>query len=141
MKASCLLSSFAGLAVLAVNPAGGEEMTKQQPAALPKRTPGLWRITTVSPEIGMQTNVVCIEDGDSIIGEPDSRCGAPSVTRANDQVIVTIECGPEGERDVTSLLFTGDFTTWYRAQSKATVGASRSGFTIDAKLVDSRCKR
>ena len=141
MKALCLLSSFISLAALVVSPAGGEEITTQQPTALPKRAPGLWRITTVSPEIGMQTSEVCIEDADSIIGAPDSSCDAPFVTRANDQVIVTIECGPAGKRDVTSLLFTGDFATWYRAQSKATAGASHSGFTIDAKLVDSRCKR
>jgi len=140
LKASHLLSSFVSFAALVVSPAGGEEMTKQQPTALPKRAPGLWRITTVSPEIGMQTNEVCIEDADSIVGAPDSSCDAPMVTRANDQVIVTIECGSAGKRDVTSLLFTGDFRTWYRAQSKATAGASRTGFTIDAKFLRAQCR-
>jgi hypothetical protein len=105
----------------------------------PKRRPGLWRISTISPEIGLQTNDVCIEDGDSIIGAQDESCAKPSVTHANDQIIVTIECGPKDAREVTSLLFTGDFQSWYRAQSKTTASSRRSGFTIDAKFLSERC--
>lgn len=132
---------FVGPVTLFANAALAEEAPPPQPTAMPKRTPGLWRITTVAPEIGMEMNEVCIEDGDSIIGALNSSCGAPSVTRANDRVIVTIGCGPESKRDVTSLLFTGDFTTWYRAQSKATAGTHRSGFTIDAKFIRAQCTR
>lgn len=137
MKAVLTLSVFIGAATLVASRAPGEDSSG---AALPQRTRGLWRITTVSPEIGMQTNEVCIDDGDSIIGTLDGSCSAPIVTRTGDQVIVTIKCGPEGKRDVTSLLFTGDFTTWYRAQSRATAGVSRSGFTIDAKFVGLQCR-
>ncbi|MBM3625532.1 MAG: hypothetical protein FJX16_09485, partial [Alphaproteobacteria bacterium] len=94
---------------------------------LPKRRPGLWRISTISPEIGMQTNEVCIEEGDSIIGAQEESCAKPSVAPAKDQIIVTIECGPKDSREVTSLLFTGDFQNWYRAQSRTTAEGTRSG--------------
>lgn len=108
---------------------------------LPKRRPGLWRISTISPEVGMQTNDVCIEEGDSIIGAQDESCTKPSVTRANDQIIVTIECGPKDSREITSLLFTGDFRNWYRAQSRMTAKGARSGFTIDANFLSERCRK
>lgn len=111
------------------------------PPELPKRAPGLWRITTVSPEVGMQTNDVCISEGDSIIGPQAAACAQPSVTRAGDQVIVTIECGAGDRRSVESLLFTGDFKSWYRAQSKLTSGARRSGFSIDARFLATSCIR
>jgi len=108
---------------------------------LPKRRPGLWRISTISPEIGLQTNDVCIEKGDSIIGAQEESCAKPSVTQANDQIIVTFECGATESREITSLLFTGDFQNWYRAQSKTTAKAKRAGFTIDAKFLSERCTR
>jgi hypothetical protein len=110
-------------------------------AELPKRRPGLWRISTISPEVGLQSNDVCIEEGDSIIGAHDESCTKPSVTHANDQIIVTFECGPKESREVKSLLFTGDFHSWYRAQSRATAKGSRSGFTIDAKFLSERCTK
>lgn len=108
---------------------------------LPKRRPGLWRISTISPEVGLQTNDVCIEEDDSIIGARDESCAKPSVTHANDEIIVTFECGPKDSREVTSLLFTGDFQTRYRAQSRMTAKGARSGFTIDAKFLSERCKK
>jgi hypothetical protein len=119
--------------------AGANSPAFASDAEPPKRRPGLWRISTISPEIGLQTNDVCIEDGDSIIGAQDESCAKPSVTRANDQIIVTIECGPKDARDVTSLLFSGDFQSWYRAQSKTTASSHRSGFTIDATFLSERC--
>ncbi|PPD45935.1 MAG: hypothetical protein CTY15_02590 [Methylocystis sp.] len=106
---------------------------------LPIRTPGLWRITTVSPETGMRTHDVCIAEADSIIGNQAADCARPLVTRAGDQVIVTIECGVGERRNVESLLFTGDFKSWYRAQSKVTSGVRRSGFSIDAQLLSMPC--
>jgi len=106
---------------------------------LPKRTSGLWRITTVSTEVGMQTHEVCIAEGDSIIGFLTEDCAQPSVRRAEDQVIVTIECGAGNIRNVESLLFTGDFKSWYRAQSKLTSGPHRSGVSIDARLLSTNC--
>lgn len=106
---------------------------------LPKRTPGLWRITTVSPEMGMQTHDVCIAEGDSIIGNEATDCAQPSVQHVGDQVIVTIECGVGAERNVESFLFTGDFKSWYRAQSKLTSGPRRTGFSIDGWLLSMSC--
>ena len=122
---------FAGAASLATA-ANGE---------LPQRRPGLWRLTTISPEIGMQTNDVCIEQADSIIGAQDESCARPSVTQTGDQIIVTLECGPKDSREVMSLLFTGDFQSWYRAQSRTTTSAARSGFTIDAKFLSEHCTK
>ncbi|UZX11738.1 hypothetical protein OGR47_18020 [Methylocystis sp. MJC1] len=87
----------------------------------------------------MQSNDVCITEDDSIIGPRASGCAQPIVTRVQDQVIVTIECVASGRRDVESLLFTGDFRSWYRAQSKISSGGVGSGFTIDAKLLRASC--
>lgn len=87
----------------------------------------------------MQTNDVCIGEDDSIVGPRASGCAKPSVTRAQDQVIVTIECVAGDKREVESFLFTGDFQSWYRAQSRITSGARRSGFTIDAKFLRPNC--
>ncbi|MDP3553638.1 DUF3617 family protein [Methylocystis sp.] len=137
MQRAQLFSS--GLVVALLFLAGAHSPALSSDAELPKRRPGLWRISTISPEIGLQTHDVCIEEGDSIIGAQDESCAKPSVTHANDQIIVTIECGPKDARDVTSLLFTGDFQNWYRAQSKATAKGNRSGFTIDAKFLSERC--
>jgi hypothetical protein len=106
---------------------------------LPKRALGLWRITTISPEVGMQSHDVCIGEGDSIIGDQPADCAQPSVTSAGDQVIVTIECGVGDRRNIKSLLFTGDFKSWYRAQSKVTAGTHRSSFTIDARFLSMNC--
>jgi hypothetical protein len=110
-------------------------------AEQPKRRPGLWRISTISPDLGLRTNDVCIQEGDSIIGAQDESCTKPSVTYANDQIIVTFECGPKESREVTSLLFTGDFQSWYRAQSRMTARGHRSGFTIEATYLSERCTK
>jgi hypothetical protein len=107
----------------------------------PKRRPGLWRITTISPDIGMRINEVCIEAGDSIIGALDGNCAKPSVAHAKDQTIVSIECGSKDSREITSLLFTGDFQSWYRAQARMSAKGAHKGFTIDAKFLSERCMR
>lgn len=130
----CLVFSLSLIAGAASSAAAAED-------ELPKRRSGLWRISTISPEVGMQTNDVCIEENDSVIGAQDESCTKPSVTRATDQIIVTIECGPKDSRDVTSLLFTGDFRNWYRAQSRMTAKGARTGFTIEAKYLSERCAR
>ncbi|WP_330085029.1 DUF3617 domain-containing protein [Methylocystis iwaonis] len=141
MLKSPLLSPSLFALVMSLSVSAGEaQPTGATQTELPTRAPGLWRITTVSPEIGMQTNDVCITAGDSIIGPRASGCARPSVSRAGDQVIVTVECVAAGRREVESFLFTGDFKSWYRAQSKMSSGAIRSGFTIDAKLLRKSCE-
>lgn len=128
-------------ALLIVAPA-----TSAATAEPPRREPGYWRISTISPELGMQTHDVCIEAGDSIIGTLEDDCSSPSVEAGQSEIIVTFSCERGGARQVTSLLFTGDFSSWYRAQSKVTVtrGATmtqRSGFTIDAKFLAPDCPK
>ncbi|GLI95609.1 DUF3617 domain-containing protein [Methylocystis echinoides] len=113
-------------------------------AELPQRAPGSWRITTISPETGTQTNEVCIEKGDNILGAQSGDCSRPKVARAADQTIVTIECGAGDNREINSMLFTGDFQTWYRAQVKITrVGPDsqerHAGLTIDARFLAPGC--
>ncbi|MFY9627119.1 MAG: DUF3617 family protein [Methylocystis sp.] len=127
--------------------AGHAETAASNPpiADLPKRKPGLWRISTISPEIGMRTNEVCIEESDGVVGASDENCAKPLVERASDQTIVTIACDSKDGREVTSILFTGDFQDWYRAQSKrSSTGAidgsvRRSGFTIEARRLRDDC--
>ncbi len=116
-------------------------------ADLPKRKPGLWRISTISPEIGMRTHEVCIEESDGIVGAPEENCAKPLVERASDQTIVTIACDRKDGREVTSILFTGDFQDWYRAQSKTSSTSAndgsvlRSGFTIEARRLRDDCSQ
>lgn len=131
-------ASVAGYATEAPPASVGE-----QPAELPQRAPGKWWITTISPEVGTQTNEVCIEKGDSIVGRLGSDCSRPNPTNTGDQTIVNIECGAGDKREITSMLFTGDFQTWYRAQVKITSGPRsqerHSGLTIDARFLASGC--
>lgn len=114
---------------------------------LPQRRPGVWRISTISPEVGLQTNDVCIETGDSLIGSFAENCAEPIIEAAGGQWIVTLSCGRAGGKDVTSLLFTGDFTSWYRAQAKSTFTRADgkalpgTGFTIDAKFLGPDCPK
>ncbi|WP_400765846.1 DUF3617 domain-containing protein [Methylosinus sporium] len=115
---------------------------------LPQRRPGLWRIKTISPEVGLQSHDVCIEASDGLLGAPQDNCTKPMVESAQGgEVIVTFSCDLHGAREVTSLLFTGDFSSWYRAQSKTTltqksgVTRERSGFTIDAKFLQPDCPK
>lgn len=140
---------FAALLLSLTATAGHAEIAAPNPANadLPKRKSGLWRISTISPEIGMQTNEVCIEESDGIVGAPEENCAKPLVERVSDQTIVTIACARKDSHEVTSILFTGDFQDWYRGQSKtSSTGANgdavrRSGFTIEARRLRSDCSQ
>jgi hypothetical protein len=114
--------------------------------ALPTRRPGLWRISTVSAAVGLHVGETCVGPQDSVIGSLGSDCSKPEITRAADQTVVTIACGSEPRRIASSLLFTGDFVTWYRAQGKITErdqagndAELRTGFTIDAEFLRPDC--
>lgn len=149
------LSIFLRVAICVIGSAGVTQAFADRGAAqpdahsatkeLPERKPGLWRITTISPQIGMHVGEACVEEGDSIMGTLGDGCRA-DVARANDQAIVTIACGDETGREVTSILFTGDFRNWYRGQSKTTFSdregrqARHSGFTIDARYLRESCR-
>lgn len=132
---SCIRVLAAAIALVGMALPRESILADSLPSELPRRAPGLWRITTVSPDVGMQTHEVCIAEGDSIIGPQPEDCAQPSVARTGDQVIVTIECGAGDKRSVESLLITGDFKSWYRAQSKISSSIIHSGFSIDAKFV------
>lgn len=123
---------------------GGAQSATRTDMSLPLRKPGLWRISTVAPEIGMQTNDVCIDGDDKIIGDPAEGCEPPTVQRAEDQIIVSYACKRRDGRETTSLLFTGDFENWYRAQAKITSsghgGERRVGFTIEGKFIRPDCR-
>lgn len=107
---------------------------------LPVRKPGLWRIASISAAHGMTAIDACIGAGDSIAATTSpGTCGPPSIERAGDQVIVTVDCKSGEGRERTSTLFTGDFTTWYRGIVKMSFDppsrGSNLGITIDAKYV------
>ncbi|MBY6241643.1 DUF3617 family protein [Methylosinus sp. Sm6] len=134
-------------ATLSLAASVGAQPAQTSGSDLPRRRPGSWRISTLSPEIGLQAHEVCIAAGDGLVGPVEENCAKPVVESANDQWIVTISCGRAGGREVTSLLFTGDFTSWYRAQAKTTftradgTAAPGSGFTIDAKFLGPDCPK
>jgi len=127
-----------------IRPAYAEPSIKS-PESLPLRKSGLWRISTLSPAVGLQVGEACVGPNDSIIGDADTGCAKPGVTRAGEQIVVTVVCAADGRRVTSSLLLTGDFTTWYRAQGKITSAGEdpsadvHSGFTIDAKYLRPDC--
>jgi len=148
MRSYFLLLALADICVSGLGGPVSAEPSMKAAESLPNRRPGLWRISTLSPSIGLQVNEACIAPSDSIIGEDEAGCVAPQIMRADGQVVVvTIVCRA-GERRVTrSLLFTGDFDSWYRVQGKVTsTGEDRtaeihSGFTIDAKFMRPDCEQ
>jgi len=138
----CLIALFGALTIS--QPARAKPSSDVSDS-LPVRRAGLWRISTLSAATGLHVSETCLQPEDSIVGEKDPACGDPRVIREGDQVVVTITCEESGRRVVRSLLFTGDFTTWYRAQGKITSKGStpgsevHSGFAIDAKFLRSDC--
>ncbi len=138
----CLIAIFGALTIS--QPARAKPSSDVSDS-LPVRRAGLWRISTLSAATGLHVSETCLQPEDSIVGEKDPACGDPRVIREGDQVVVTITCEESGRRVVRSLLFTGDFTTWYRAQGKITSKGStpgsevHSGFAIDAKFLRSDC--
>ncbi|SFK74137.1 hypothetical protein SAMN05444581_11754 [Methylocapsa palsarum] len=98
----------------------------------------------LSAAIGLNVSEACIGPDDRIIGE-DPSCAKPEVTKNGDRIVVTFICEAKEGRVTNSLLFTGDFTTWYRAQGKITMdGQERrsdlhSGFTVDATYIRPDC--
>lgn len=115
--------------------------------ALPKRKPGLWRLTTISEVTGMTTNTVCIGPDDSIAAPGDGRsCQEPKVKRTGDQVIVNLTCRSQLGEERISTLFTGDFQRWYRGITKMTFdpasssGPANIGVTVQAEFVSPNCQ-
>lgn len=109
--------------------------------SLPVRKPGLWAITTVADNFGMQQFQTCINAGDAIVpGIGDEHCDTPEIKSANSEAIVNVTCHMKGGAQYTSSLLSGDFQKWYRATSKITFKfadgrESRDGVQITAKYV------
>ena len=145
-RAFCLLLSLFGQSCV-LSPIGlaHAEASVESSGSLPVRRSGLWRISTLSAAVGLQVSEACIGPKDSIIGDDTIGCLKPEITRAGEQTVVTVVCASDGRRVISSLLFTGDFTTWYRAQGKITSESAdrnaqaHSGFTIEAKFLQPDC--
>lgn len=114
---------------------------------MPVRQPGYWHIRTISESFGTREGDVCITASDPLLpDQPQAVCKPLRVERGGQEVIVTQECEEGGERRVTSILFTGDFQTWYRGQSRLSTRPANQqgipvtvGFTIDANRIGGTC--
>ena len=124
---------------------GHTEPSEKPIDLLPTRRLGLWRISTLSAATGLQITETCVGAEDNIVGDEGDDCAKPKITRDGDQIVVTIGCETKGQRVIIGLLFTGDFTTWYRGQGKITAqdltqnSEFHSGFTIDGKYLRPGC--
>jgi hypothetical protein len=112
---------------------------------LPVRKSGQWELKTISGATGTIVTRVCITPADNII-VPAGRgtCSAPQVEQAGDQTIVNTVCKTEQGEERISTLFTGDFTTWYRAIVKMTFlppghGPPNLGVTIEGRYLGEGC--
>lgn len=124
-----------GLGALAATDACAEE--------LPVRKAGRWQLTSVSESIGMKTFETCITAADSVVG--GKQCNVASIKRLADETYVDVVCTSDGGTEKISTVYTGDFTTWYRAMSKITFdppqdGVPHMGVTVDGKYLGSECR-
>lgn len=115
---------------------------------LPQRKPGLWHFRTIAESFGTREIDSCIADGDALLPTPAGATCAPlKIRRGKQEIIITQECKISAdETQTTSILFTGDFQSWYRGQSKITVTKPNMprpietvGFTLDAKYLSETC--
>lgn len=113
-------------------------------AEVPARKAGLWHIRTISDAFGTREIDACVTAADPLIpASPGATCQPARVASTASETIVTLECSVGEDRQVTSILFTGDFETWYRGQAKMTISKSAApqvatttlGFNIDANFI------
>ncbi len=132
-----LLAVGLGLSTLAATDASADE--------LPVRKAGRWQLTTVAESVGMKTFETCITSTDSMVGGVgDKRCNISKINRQADELYVDVTCSTDAGTERTSTVFTGDFTTWYRAMSKITFdppqdGVPHMGVTVDGKYLGPEC--
>jgi hypothetical protein len=115
-----------------------------QAAELPKRKPGHWRITTVSPSFGLTTVDACVGEKDNIALPADSGdCSEPKVTQAGSEVIVDVVCTKPHGKQIMSTAFGGDFNARYHGVMKMSFdppeGWKNMGVTIDGSYVGAEC--
>lgn len=113
-------------------------------AEVPKRKPGLWRITTVSPGLGETVIDTCVGENDNIATPSDSGdCSEPKVTEAGSEVIVDVVCKKPYGKQIMSTAFGGDFNKRYHGIMRMTFdppeGVKNMGVTIDGQYVGPEC--
>lgn len=132
------ISMLGALALVALCPVGANA------AEVPKRKPGHWEITTVSPGFGMTTVDTCVGDKDNIATPGESGdCSEPKATAAGSEVIVDVVCKRPYGKQIMSTAFGGDFNTRYHGVMKMTFdppeGVKSMGVTIDGKYIGPDC--
>jgi len=112
---------------------------------VPVRKSGQWELKTISVATGTIVTRVCITPADNII-VPAGRgtCSEPKVEQAGDQTIINTVCKTDDDEERISTLFTGDYTTWYRAIVKMTFdppghGPPNLGVTIEGRYLGEGC--
>jgi hypothetical protein len=129
--------AIAGLGCLLLAPAASS-------AEIPKRKPGHWEITTVSPGFGMTKIDTCVGKDDNIATpEGSGDCSVPKVTPAGSEVIVDVVCKKEFGKQIMSTAFGGDFNVRYHGVMRMTFdppeGVRNTGVTIDGKYIGPDC--
>ncbi len=135
-----LAASGVGLAGIAFSANDGTAAT-----ALPKRKIGHWEITTVSAATGMAVTQACVGADDNIAAPAGSGdCSEPKVTPADPEIIVDVVCTTPGGKETMSTVYSGDFSSRYRAVMKMTFDppgplGRTLGVTIDGRYVGPDC--
>lgn len=111
---------------------------------VPKRTPGLWEITTVAAGTGQTTVKACIGENDDIATpEGVGDCSKPTAKRTGDTTIVNVVCTKPYGKEKMSTAFTGDFSKRYHGIMKITFdppeGVKNMGVIIDGKYLGPDC--
>ena len=111
---------------------------------VPKRTPGLWEITTVSAGTGQTTVKACIGENDDIATpEGVGDCSKPTAKRTGDTTIVNVVCTKPYGKEIMSTAFTGDFSKRYHGIMKISFdppeGVKNMGVIIDGKYLGPDC--
>lgn len=112
---------------------------------IPKRKPGHWQLTTVTPGVGKRVFDVCVTENDNIaIPKNAGDCGEPEVLEAGSEVIVNVTCKVKDATQTISTALNGDFDSRYHAVVKMSfdppmAGQERFGVTIDGKYIGPEC--
>ncbi|MFD0985626.1 DUF3617 domain-containing protein [Methyloligella solikamskensis] len=112
---------------------------------IPKRKPGHWQLTTVTPGIGKRVFDVCVTEDDNIaVPKNAGKCGEPEVLEAGSETIVNVTCKVKDATQIISTALNGDFDKRYHAVVKMSFdppmgGQDRFGVTIDGKYIGPDC--
>ncbi|ODA67866.1 hypothetical protein A7A08_01033 [Methyloligella halotolerans] len=116
-----------------------------QAAEIPKRKPGHWQLTTVTPGVGKRVFDVCVAEDDNIaVPKNAGKCGEPEVLEAGSETIVNVTCTVKDAKQTISTALNGNFDERYHAVVKMSFdppmgGQDRFGVTIDGKYIGPDC--